>query len=151
MKTFNLPKEFAEKWLVALKTGDYSQASNTLLDASVNYDSGDIDHIIGYCCLGVACSILGANDDELLNKDIIFQMSNIPDEIPQILAEENSDFNLVDILTRLNDGFTSMEHINLMEQYEHLWFNRLPSNTTEKISYSFKEIAEWIEHNVDLI
>ena len=44
-KQFRLPKEFAEKWLTALRSGKYKQAVETLYDPDVD----------GFCCLGVAC------------------------------------------------------------------------------------------------
>lgn len=56
MKTYQLPKEFAAKWVAALRSGEYKQCDGQL--ASPN----------GYCCLGVACKAVGASDDVLDNR-----------------------------------------------------------------------------------
>lgn len=48
-KEFQLPKEFAEKWVKALRSGDYNQALGVLYSPSQ----------CSYCCLGVAASIQG--------------------------------------------------------------------------------------------
>jgi hypothetical protein len=42
-KTIKMPADLLAKWLVALRSGEYKQASGTLYSASQN----------GYCCLGV--------------------------------------------------------------------------------------------------
>lgn len=55
MKKYQLPKEFAQKWIKALRSGEYGQIRNKL-------SSGDGD----YCCLGVACKIIGISDAEIL-------------------------------------------------------------------------------------
>jgi hypothetical protein len=43
-----LDKDFKEKWVAALRSGEYQQAHGTLFNGT------------GYCCLGVACIVLGA-------------------------------------------------------------------------------------------
>lgn len=53
MKDYRLPKEFADKWLAALRSGKYKQGKEALKD-----------HKGRYCCLGVACEIAGHNLDE---------------------------------------------------------------------------------------
>lgn len=50
-KEYSLPKNFATKWLAALRSGEYQQAQSELY----NIDSK------GYCCLGVALAISGYN------------------------------------------------------------------------------------------
>jgi hypothetical protein len=119
MKDFRLPKEFATKWLKALRSGDYKQDSGGLYDGY----SG------GYCCLGVACRIeypihyLKNNSGSdgyagLIEKSkhhLKFDLKKIPKEL-------KGGNTLVDKLTRLNDDE----------------------------NYSFKEIADWIEDNVEL-
>lgn len=54
----NLDSEFREQWLAALRSGDYAQTRAVL------YSDGEdgIEGTPGYCCLGVACSILGVPD-----------------------------------------------------------------------------------------
>jgi hypothetical protein len=46
-KQYKLPKEFGKKWLKALRSGDYKQATKTLYDPTTD----------GYCCLGLACKL----------------------------------------------------------------------------------------------
>ncbi|HEY6018332.1 MAG TPA: hypothetical protein VIY48_00070 [Candidatus Paceibacterota bacterium] len=45
-------KEIAELWTEALRSGDYDQATGTLV--SVDGSNGEI---VGYCCLGVLCDL----------------------------------------------------------------------------------------------
>jgi hypothetical protein len=118
MKDFRLPKEFAEKWLKALRSGDYEQGTNVLYKEKTN----------GYCCLGVACRIeyplhyLKASDGYagLIEKSLHqlkFDLKKIPNEL------KGDSYNiLVRTLTRMNDDE----------------------------NYSFDQIADWIEKNVEL-
>jgi hypothetical protein len=121
MKDFRLPKEFAEKWLKALRSGDYEQGTNALYKEKTN----------GYCCLGVACRIeyplhylLGSDGRYagVIEKSLHQLKFNLK-KIPKELIGGNLITNrLVNRLTRLNDDDKS----------------------------SFKEIADWIEDNVEL-
>ncbi len=47
-KKYTLPREFGEKWVAALRSGNFNQTQATLKDDW------------GHCCLGVACEIQGA-------------------------------------------------------------------------------------------
>jgi len=49
-----LPKKFKEKWLNALRGGEYPQGKDNLLD-----DEGN------YCCLGVGCDVLKLDKTEM--------------------------------------------------------------------------------------
>lgn len=53
------------KWLTALRSGEYDQATGKLRELN---DDGDV---VGYCCLGVACEISGLGtwegEDYLVN------------------------------------------------------------------------------------
>lgn len=46
VKDVKLPKAFKNKWIKALRSGDYQQCGGKLYNGE------------GYCCLGVACKIL---------------------------------------------------------------------------------------------
>ena len=120
MKDFRLPKEFAEKWLKALRSGDYKQDTCALYKEKTN----------GYCCLGVACRIeypiryLRKNTggyagviEKSLNQ-LKFDLKKIPKELKGNLITNR----LVDRLTTMND-----------DECE-----------------SFDQIADWIEDNVEL-
>ena len=52
MKSFRLPKEFAEKWLSALRSGNYKQGAGQLISKDREY-----------CCLGVACHLISPKAD----------------------------------------------------------------------------------------
>jgi len=52
-KKYRLPREFAEKWVAALRSGEYKQSTKNLYNDA------------GYCCLGVACKIEGISDDAM--------------------------------------------------------------------------------------
>ena len=60
MTKYKLPKEFATKWLEALRSGNYKQGMGLLY----NEDTGS------YCCLGVVCKLCN------VNSLIIFQNRN---------------------------------------------------------------------------
>jgi hypothetical protein len=118
-KQFRLPKEFAEKWLTALRSGKYKQAVETLYDPDVD----------GFCCLGVACVLeyplhylktetgrFGGVIEKSF-KQLKFNLKKIPNE----LKGSAVDNDLVGELTSINDG-----------------------------GYSFIDIANWIENNVEL-
>ncbi len=102
-----LPKEFKEKWVAALRSGEFYQIKGAL----VNED--------GYCCLGVACSIQKYQDR------YISKHQTIPDHytrVPIALRGDNKDNDLVDKLTTMNDingpCARSFNHIaNFIEKY----------------------------------
>lgn len=50
----NEQRENLEKWLVALRSGEYKQGKGQLFDESEN----------AYCCMGVACVVLGLKQKE---------------------------------------------------------------------------------------
>lgn len=47
-----MKQEVAELWTEALRSGDYDQATGTLVQIDTN--SGDV---VGHCCLGVLCDL----------------------------------------------------------------------------------------------
>lgn len=57
MKQYSLPKDFAEKWVAALRSGEYEQGKEALFNNGC------------YCCLGVAAVVCGAKNDMLLQGD----------------------------------------------------------------------------------
>lgn len=92
-KEYRLPKEFAEKWIAALRSEEYAQINGYLCNGE------------GYCCLGVACAILGADSNrmesnEMINPDYYsLEQLNILDNFPEELMETN----LMDVLIMMND------------------------------------------------
>lgn len=127
-KKFRLPKEIANEWLEALRSGNYNQTHGTLYNPNMD----------AYCCLGVICRIkyplhyLKSNGFNNKNNfeyaGIIEKDRNNPSclkydlkKIPKELKGTIKDNKLVSILTEMND---------------------------EK-GYDFIEIADWIEKNVE--
>lgn len=114
MEFEKLEPEFKAKWVEALRSGKYEQGWRGLYDKDHNR----------YCCLGVACFILGVKYHNLSDKTYPTRiMSNV---IPEQLISNNLILNS---LTHKNDGYIS---------------NFNPSG---KI-WSFNEIADWIEENL---
>lgn len=90
MKKYQLPKEFATKWVEALRSRKYRQGNGQL---KVNDK---------YCCLGVACELAGATHKQTQGYGYIPSGSriNIPNEIKGFASANN----LVSMLTNMNDG-----------------------------------------------
>ena len=120
-KKYSLPKEFAEKWLTALRSGEYEQGSSYL---SAYYFNG-ITGKNKFCCLGVACVIEGLPLEDLRGE---FILSNWP--LPENLKGDRSANTFVRELTDMNDGTIE---------------------THQADKKSFPEIADWIEQNVNFI
>ena len=120
-KKYRLPKDFADEWLEALRSGKYNQADGVLYDSKYNE----------YCCLGVACrikyplhylknceggyaSLISVGLDPY---NVRYNLKKIPNE----LKGDCLDNDLVNKLTSMNDN-----------------------------GKTFSEIANWIEDNVEL-
>ena len=118
-KEFRLPREFAEKWVKSLRSGDYKQGTSQLYNA---YDGS-------YCCLGLACKIAGHTNNiqkygklgyidhynSKIRRSAMFP--NVPNEL---YGGEGLNEILPFILADMNDN-----------------------------KNSFSEIADWIEKNCE--
>ena len=96
---YRLPKEFAEKWIAALRSGEYKQCRSYLFDGE------------GYCCLGVAAEIAG-HDLELGPKDYTLLYDDVFEKVP----DEIKDTGLVKNkfaaeLTKMNDNGKTFDEI----------------------------------------
>jgi hypothetical protein len=123
-KKYKLPREFTKEWLTALRSGKYKQTSGSL------YNIQDQ----GYCCIGVAARIKyplhylknkinkSAGNLQGNKKSICSDTKYKLSKIPQELKGSVNANNFVSQLVNLNDDK----------------------------GYSFEEIAEWIEENVEL-
>jgi len=104
-KQYKLPKKFAEKWIKALKSGEYKQTTGTLIKVN------KVTNEKYFCCLGVAASICGVKEktlskyylESLIKKGNITITKNIGD----LKTEEK--FNA--ILVSMNDAGESFETI----------------------------------------
>jgi len=108
MEYKKLPKVFKQQWISALISGEYKQTEGTLKD----------EH--GYCCLGVACSVMKYHDRVISKHNSI---SLKYDRIPLSLRGCWEDNLLVSHLVDMNDGI----------------------NQSKK---SFKQIANFIEKHL---
>lgn len=92
-KTLPLPKlptEFKQKWVAALRSGEYKQGQSLLLN-------GDNE----YCCLGVACKVAGYTDKTIRNSEgyIKKTLTHVPIELRGL----DPDNALVEKLIGFND------------------------------------------------
>lgn len=129
-----LPKGFRTKWVKALRSGKYLQAKGGLYEA-IDPSDDAIDPVYGFCCLGVACMIQGANSYDLSDNGVIGSSLNrsLDLRIPKVLVINDDDGEeemtpLIKKLIAMNDGAV-MNGKAIRKQ-------------------SFKQIANWIEYNL---
>jgi len=101
-----LPVKFKEKWVTALRNGEYKQGKDKLINTS--------GHFKQYCCLGVACEMTGSKVYK--NAYFISKRSKKIIGIPEILKGEvnknNNDCNpLAHKLATMNDEGKSFKFI----------------------------------------
>jgi len=109
MKYKRLPKNFKRKWIKALRSGKYKQIEGTMRTKE------------GYCCLGVACSVVGYKDSTIEKNRTIPRDFHY--RIPEQLLGIGYGDSLILELTKMNDGYKRKKR-------------------------SFKYIADWIEENL---
>lgn len=64
-----LNKKFKQKWVNALRSGKFKQASGALMEFAPSLDD-ELNDTVGvktHCCLGVACAISGIDDGDIEN------------------------------------------------------------------------------------
>ena len=95
MKKYELPKEFGERFLTALRSGEYKQGKTQLCDET------------GYCCLGVACAMEGhtsfADEQWIGGRSTTLGLMDYPKTIPEQLVGIGSDNTLAFNLASMND------------------------------------------------
>lgn len=94
-KLFKLPKPFAEKWLIALRSGKYKQGRSHL----VTYVASKPQ----YCAIGVALKISGLDDYDLQGSLSITEKIAKKTTVPHELTGHYRKNKLVAKLTELND------------------------------------------------
>lgn len=118
-------KEHRKEWVAALRSGKYKQAVGKLKKT-------DEDGALRYCCLGVACDLVGLKGEELENGLFVFPKSHgswmttdslLPREAmewlgvdvdgPSVYTEEVGDNgeSEYDELAQLNDNGYSFDQI----------------------------------------
>jgi len=94
-----LNKKFKKKWVDALRSGKYAQTDAYLYNR----------HVDGYCCLGVACKVMGIDVKELSNQsypddDALVKMGFDPDKHIERSADACAQNNhIVNKLASFND------------------------------------------------
>lgn len=97
-KDVRLPKRFKAKWVKALRSGEYKQGKNGLYNSDGSY-----------CCLGVACKIVGNSNEELgLIGYIEPELIKDYKKVPSILEREEE---LASKLAKMNDTGKSFNQI----------------------------------------
>lgn len=91
MKKYKLPKEFAQKWVEALRSKKYKQGHSYL------YSNGN------YCCLGVAGSICKVEKLKMRNMEFLADVV-IEEDVPTALLGYRVDSRLITELTDMNDS-----------------------------------------------
>jgi hypothetical protein len=101
-KEYTLPREFAERWVKALRSGEYKQGTGTLGNAKD-----------GYCCIGVACRIAGAPDEALVGENVIDhnKIWGAKYDLPKEITGRSDRNELVCKLTNAND----IQHLNFSQ------------------------------------
>lgn len=103
---YRLPKEFAQRWILALRSGQYGQCQSELAQFF------EPNQRPNYCCIGVAGAINGVTD--FTDKD------GVPQGFPNGLKADNvllypeeliGETGLSEELATLNDSGESFENI----------------------------------------
>lgn len=132
-KKFNLPKDFAKRWVTALRSGKYEQSN----------DNGCLHFRNRYCCLGVGGAVCGMSVDVMGNNSVLPKIDIIPTEI--------QDYEkLAYILMCLNDGL-SLEKYEEFKEQVGVTFRKFLLEDVETTSLTFSEIADFIEDNCNFI
>ncbi len=90
-KKYQLPKDFAEKWVKALRGGEFGQTRFRLTDFCDNY-----------CCLGIACKINDYTDKQITDYNNTWFGDTNFKRIPVELRKNNA---LIERLVELNDKY----------------------------------------------
>lgn len=119
-----------KKWLEALRSGKYNQTARVLHDDE------------GYCCLGVACEVLGESFE-------YFESENryiISSEIKNYISQGEGYSVLTDSLAEKLQLFSKMgrPHFDDNSSREETMLEDLTSYN-DKRDYTFEEIADHIE------
>jgi len=113
-----LTKKFKEKWIAALRSGSYEQGKSYLFDGE------------GYCCLGVACALVGVQDSLMEDRSWPWYLKGyLPNNFPKLLLEDITNYNPDHPTSRQKTPVTKLAAMN-----DH--------------GRSFKYIANWIEKNL---
>lgn len=109
-------KELFKNWIAALRSGEYMQSRNGLL-----FDGSGC----GFCCLGVAGSLIGLSADDLTGKTEV----GAYETIRKTYGLKSTLGNFGDIALRDSIGYPNLASIN------------------DSSDWDFNKIADFIEEN----
>lgn len=153
-KKFKLPKDFAIKWVEALRSGKYKQATGILMRRLIPESTDEISNF-GFCCLGVGAHLCGHTKESVKNHNYLWEdLKTDEHNIPlELISPKNGKNNLVAILTNLNDGLYVSDYLQLeLKNYNYRspnMFQELFKEVPEKVYFTFNQIADFIEDNCE--
>ncbi len=104
-----LPIEFKEKWIAALRSGEYEQGEIML-------------HYKGtFCCIGVACVISGYSLLELDETGYAYSFK-FP-RVPDVISGSAAGNNIVKTLANMNDGTDGIRKHSFLEIADYIEAN----------------------------
>lgn len=126
-KDVRLPKKFKEKWVAALRSGEFKQVTGALSAQFVDdtYDKNKPTETtkIGFCCLGVACKImhpkLPLRNKALISESYFESKIKVPKLLhgSPLVSEEEHYNPVVEKLVDMNDKRVSFKRIaNFIEK-----------------------------------
>jgi hypothetical protein len=146
---WKMDKDFKNKWLKALRSGDYEQTECYLATETYDYadnpfgktvEMPDVPVKEGYCCLGVACAVAGVSFSDMVEigtpRELMLELKihhgkdnvavkNLDTKANVLIADDdddpNTDSSLTDVLVSMNDDK----------------------------KYSFNKIADYIQSHVE--
>lgn len=147
-KLITLPKEIAENWIGALRSGQYQQGTQRLVCEIPELGiEGLTKENASFCCLGVAGAICGVSLKDMYDRPL-FNNTQVPDKVPHDLVKNDK---VIIFLSQLNDK----NYMNdLGSHIQDGWIIReetLAVLEEGERGLTFLEIADIIEDNVNKI
>lgn len=167
MKKFKLPKEFAEKWITALRSGNYKQIRGSLLELEdTNERETTTEHLedCRFCCIGVAGDIGSIPRLRLLNHCLLDEdyfgefLPNVPIKLFEIDDEFSGDpidNKLTQVLVGLNDGVNKENYNNYFHlqgfvfRTQNIYEHDFEKKGKSLFALDFSQIADFIEDNCE--
>jgi len=168
---FKMDRKDGEKWISALRSGNYKQCQATLVGFK---ESDDMDYtdenevnkldVEGYCCLGVfGKEVIGLSNFDMCGSDLLSNIKKQTCKVSNELSKpKHSD--LESILASLNDGFYLRNYRNYTSDYPHLNFlftdkereaiekdESMESDLVIFAKRDFNQIADFIEENIEFV
>ncbi len=132
-------KKLAMKWVKALRSGRYKQATGVLVKTDHDSAHGPSieDKVLGHCCLGVLAEVCGIDREKLLGLELLEGITDqvgLQHEDGEAVNDKEPDSQiLVKVPVSKNGKRKTMEFPTLAEANDK--------------GASFKAIATWIEKN----